>query len=140
MLPADKALAERLGARLREIRERAKLSQEAVAEKAGFSGKYLGEIEKGVRDVPLSTLRAVAESGLGVRIETLFERSIPRAGQETAPHARDVELTATLLATLPMKIRRPLLTLVEAVANEQNAPRVVRAAEPATPWKRPRRR
>lgn len=136
MLPADKALMERLGARLREIRERAKLSQEAVGERAGFSGKYIGEIEKGVRDVPLSTLRAVVEAGLGLRIDAFFGERPRRASAEKAPLARDVELTATMLATLPMKMRRPLLALVEAVRDDQP----VRAAEgPGPKWRRPRR-
>jgi len=138
MLPADKALMERLGARLREIRERAKLSQDAVGEKAGFSGKYIGEIEKGVRDVPLSTLRAVVESGLGVRLDSvLVERPYRRVDVEREPLARDVEITATLLATLPLRIRRPLLTLVEAVSSSAT----LRAAEPRVPkWRGTRRR
>jgi len=108
MLPADKALMERLGARIREIRERAKLSQEAVGEKAGFSGKYIGEIEKGVRDVPLSTLRAVIESGLDLRVDALFlDRPHRRIPVDRMPLARDVELTASMLAILPMKMRPP---------------------------------
>ena len=138
MLPADKALMERLGARLREIREHAKLSQEAVGERAGFSGKYIGEIEKGVRDVPMSTLRALVESGLGVRMEALF---VERPGRRVTTYkptlARDVEITASLLAILPMKMRRPLLALVEAVSDKEQA---TRAAERPAGWKGSRRR
>jgi transcriptional regulator with XRE-family HTH domain len=114
MLPADRILLERLGARLREIREAANLSQEAVGEKAGFGGKYIGEIEKGIRDVPLSTLRAVAENGLGIKIETLLAGRIRHVAADEQTHARDIEITAAILAELPMKIRRPLLALLKA--------------------------
>src|ERR1700733_3086122 len=126
MLPADKALMERLGARLREIREHAKLSQEAVGERAGFSGKYIEEIEKGVRDVPMSTLRALVESGLGVRMDVLFVERPGRIATYKPALARDIEITASLLAILPMKMRRPLLALVEAVSDKEHA---TRAAE-----------
>jgi transcriptional regulator with XRE-family HTH domain len=138
MLPADKALMERLGARLREIREHAKLSQDAVGERAGFSGKYIGEIEKGLRDVPLSTLRAVVESGLGLRIESVFlEHRRRRAAIHPEPLARDVELTASIVATLPMSMRRPLLALVEAASHAAQATRAAeRAAGPKWPGTR----
>lgn len=123
MLPADRILLERLGARLREIREAAKLSQEAVGEKAGFGGKYIGEIEKGIRDVPLSTLRAVAENGLGIKIETLLLGGrIRHVAADEQTHARDIEITAAILAELPMKIRRPLLALLKAFSEAPSQP------------------
>ena len=134
MLPADKALMERLGARLREIRELAKLSQESVGEKAGFSGKYIGEIEKGVRDVPISTLRAVVEAGLGMRLEAFFSEQARRKRAPEASLARDVEITASMLAGLPMKMRRPLLALVTAVNQREQA---TRAAERSAPQWQP---
>jgi transcriptional regulator with XRE-family HTH domain len=137
MLPADKALMERIGARLRELRERAHLTQDEVGERAGFGGKYVGEIERGIRDVPLSTLRAVAESGLGIRLETVFVEG-PRRRIAVEPLPRDVELTAAMIAKLPIGLRRPLLALVEAVGGDGYA---TRAAERAGPhWKRGRER
>jgi transcriptional regulator with XRE-family HTH domain len=123
MLPTDKALFERLGARLRELREAAKLTQEAVAEKAGFGGKYLGEVEKGIRDVPLSTLRAIVENGLGLQLDAVFDskskkkrRVSKRAAETKLP--RDVEITAELIAALPIAARRPLLALVKAMLDK----------------------
>jgi len=120
MLPADRVLLARLGARLRAIREAAKLSQEEVGERAGFGGKYIGEIEKGIRDLPVSTLRAVAESGLGIRLESLFAGRIRRIAADGQAHAQDVEITAAILAELPMKIRRPVLALLAAL--KKNGP------------------
>jgi len=113
MLPADRKLLERVGKRIRMLREKEGLSQEAVGERAGFGGKYIGEIEKGVRDVPLSTLRAVAESGLAVTVETLLsDRWEPVAA---GSYARDVELTAAMFSELPVRVRRALLGLVRAL-------------------------
>jgi transcriptional regulator with XRE-family HTH domain len=127
---------ERLGVRLREVRERAKLSQEAVGERAGFTGKYIGEIEKGVRDVPLSTLRAVVESGLGLELDTIFGERPHRRVAIDRVLARDVELTAELLSGLPLKMRRPLVALVEVMSNTDHA---ARAAERSGPkWRKPR--
>lgn len=118
MLPADRILLERLGGRLRELREAAGLSQEAVGERAGFGGKYIGEIEKGLRDVPISTLRAVIEHGLGLRVDAAFAGKGQRHVASEMTHPREVELTATLIAAVPIKLRRPLLALVRAIANE----------------------
>ncbi len=122
MLPADKALMERLGARLRQLREAAGLTQEAVAERAGFGGKYLGEIEKGLRDVPLSTLRAIAENGLGVHLDKVVgAKGVPSSTRNAPPRAqpRDVELTAELIGRLPLRQRRPLLALVKEMIEKR---------------------
>lgn len=117
MLPADKALMERLGARLRKIREDSDLTQDQVAERAGFGGKYLGEIEKGLRDVPLSTLRAIVENGLGLQLDAVFtgKGGTPRKATPSESQPRDVEITAAMIAGLPIGVRRPLLALVKAV-------------------------
>jgi transcriptional regulator with XRE-family HTH domain len=139
VLPADRALMERIGARLRDLRERADLTQDEVGERAGFGGKYVGEIEKGIRDVPLSTLRAVAEAGLGVRLETVFSdahrRKEPLA---SVPLPRDVEITASMISSLPMSARRPLLALVEVMVAQRPASRAAERTGPR--WKSARRR
>lgn len=116
MLPSDEVLLERLGARLRELREKAKLTQEAVADKAGFGAKYLGEVEKGIRDVPLSTLRAIVEDGLGYPLDAVFgPRTRPTKRRAGSKLPRDVEITAELIAALPLTSRRPLLALIRAM-------------------------
>lgn len=117
MLPADRALLERVGARVRELREANSLTQEQLGERAGFGAKYIGEIEKGLRDVPLSTLRAVVENGLGMELDAVFggKHRRLRNSRSKTPLPRDVELTAALVATLPLSVRRPLLALAKAV-------------------------
>lgn len=121
MLPADRQLFERIGQRIRELRENASLSQEQVGDRAGFGGKYIGEIEKGIRDVPLSTLRAVVENGLGVTLETIFSGRTRYI--ERAEHARDVELTAAALADMPLRVRRAVNALVKALDEPKHASR-----------------
>ena len=142
MLPADRALFEQIGARLAELRKQAKptLTQEVVAERAGYTAKYIGEIEHGKRDIPLSTLRAVVESGLGLSLDAVFaDKGRKVAPLERIPLPRDIELTANVLATLPMKIRRPLFTMLEAISQGQTA-LAAQAAESGGRWTKPRKR
>ena len=61
-----------IGRRIREMRTRAKLSQDKLSEKAGISSKYLGEVERGVTNVTVQVLDDVAKA-LGVSIGTLLE-------------------------------------------------------------------
>jgi transcriptional regulator with XRE-family HTH domain len=47
------------------MREARGLTQEEVAARAGFTAKYLSECERGLRDLPFTSLRAIVEDGLG---------------------------------------------------------------------------
>lgn len=64
--------AERFPMRLRQIRERSGLTQEALAKKAGVSRAYLSRLEMGRHDPPLSRLRKLAKA-LGVKVADLLE-------------------------------------------------------------------
>jgi transcriptional regulator with XRE-family HTH domain len=139
MLPADKLLCQRLGARLRELRETARLTQEQVGERAGFSGKYISEIEKGIRDVPISTLRAVVEHGLGLAIDAAFGGRAVRNDVTAGPaYAHDVQATAEALAGLPLGVRRPFAALAREIG--YLVPRTTGASRAAEPARRPTRR
>jgi len=50
------------GRRLRELRKARKLSQEQLGEIAELHPKFVGEIERGVSDVRLTTLRKIAKA------------------------------------------------------------------------------
>jgi transcriptional regulator with XRE-family HTH domain len=56
-----------VGQQIRVYRKQAGLSQEKLAEKAGLSYKYLGEVERGVVNVSLDTLMRIAKA-LKVRL------------------------------------------------------------------------
>jgi transcriptional regulator with XRE-family HTH domain len=49
----------RVGARLKHLRQARKLTQEQLAEAAGLSYKFVGEIERGVGNPTLTTLEAL---------------------------------------------------------------------------------
>ncbi len=65
------ALALRLGASVRDARNRKKLTQERLAEGASLSKNYIGNIERGEYDVSVSVLKRVAVA-LGCRATDLL--------------------------------------------------------------------
>lgn len=64
------------GARVRELRERAGLSQEALAERAGLHRTYLSSLERGQRNVGFDNIAALAVA-LEVPMSSLFEDQPP---------------------------------------------------------------
>ncbi len=115
MLPADKAILQRIGERLRDLRVERQMTQDRVAERAGFTAKYLSEIERGTRDLPVSTLRALVEQGLGVSFDAFFVPGTGRTRVERSSLPRDVEAISALASELPTQLRRRLASLVQAV-------------------------
>lgn len=69
-LMADPELI-RFGRRVRVLRERAGLSQEHFAHKAGIHRTYLGGVERGERNLGLKNVYRLA-AALGVRVAELF--------------------------------------------------------------------
>lgn len=66
--PRPKLLAERraFGARVRQARTAIDLSQEALALRAGLDRSYVGQVERGERNVMLDNIYRLARA-LGVR-------------------------------------------------------------------------
>ena len=60
-----------LGARLRELRRDARLSQEAAAERAHLSPKHLRRLERGQANATMASLLACARA-YGVTLADLF--------------------------------------------------------------------
>ena len=86
--------ANRLLARIKQLREAKGLTQEAFAEKAGLAYKYYQHVEAGRRrDIRLSTLIKLAD-GLGLELSELVDFTAPvavaeaptKVGHQTAPH------------------------------------------------------
>jgi len=66
-----KAIGEKFGQRIRELREAKHLSQEDLAFRAGVHRTYLGGIERGERNPSLRNIAALAKA-LGVKLPDLF--------------------------------------------------------------------
>lgn len=60
------------GQRVRLLREKAKLSQEGLAELCGLHRNYVGGIERGERNVSLLNIVQLSR-GLGVKVSYLLE-------------------------------------------------------------------
>lgn len=67
----------RFGARIREIRTEAGLTQEELAHRAGLHWTYIGQIERGERNLSLKNVLKLAR-GLGVPEAELFGPPPPR--------------------------------------------------------------
>ena len=61
----------RFGARVREEREQAGLSQENLATRARLNRTYLGSVERGERNISLINIHKLAEA-LAVSVKDLF--------------------------------------------------------------------
>lgn len=60
-----------LGLRIRQLRKKKRLSQEALAERAKIHYKFLGGIERGQANPTIHVLESIARA-LGVRLPDLF--------------------------------------------------------------------
>jgi len=80
----------RVGARLKQLRHARRLTQEQLAERAGLSYKFLGELERGRGNPTLTTLAAVSEA-LGVRLVDLLalDTDRPRLTPRQASQVRE---------------------------------------------------
>lgn len=63
-------IQKRLGANIRALRLKEKLSQDIFAEKSGLHRAHVGEIERGESNVTIQTLKIIADT-LGVKIADL---------------------------------------------------------------------
>jgi len=79
-----------VGARLRQLRQARRLTQEQLAERAGLSDKFIGEVERGRGNPTLTTLSALSEA-LGVGLIDLLglEGERPRLTARQVSQVRD---------------------------------------------------
>lgn len=61
----------RFGARVRQLREAVGLSQEESAHQSGLDRSYVGQVERGERNISLFNIYKIA-NGIGVRPNDLF--------------------------------------------------------------------
>ena len=66
------ALSTEIGRRLRNYRQRIGLTQEELAERAGVHCTYIGQVERGEKNLTISSLEKISRS-LQISISDLFE-------------------------------------------------------------------
>jgi transcriptional regulator with XRE-family HTH domain len=69
----DDNIIQRIGLNITIIRERQGLSQEKLAELAGLHRAYIGQIERGEKNIGLRNLEKIAK-GLNVTVQTLLDK------------------------------------------------------------------
>jgi transcriptional regulator with XRE-family HTH domain len=67
-------LRKAFGKRVRELRQIAEITQEELALKSGLDRSYVGQVERGERNISLGNIHKIA-AGLGVNPSALFEAS-----------------------------------------------------------------
>lgn len=105
-----------VGQQVRGAREAADLTQENLGKRSSISGKYVSEIERGTRDLPLSTLQSIVEGGLGMKLDIEFR---PKNGSkpriQLPPLPSNVEEIARAIASLKGDQRQQVLSLVRGI-------------------------
>lgn len=101
-----------LGDRIRTARTKEGLTQAEVGARAGIVGKYVSEIERGTRDIPLSTLVAILERGLGYDLDLVL-RARRHGSRVSVPSA--IEEVAALIADLPDNQQQKVLAIVRGI-------------------------
>jgi transcriptional regulator with XRE-family HTH domain len=114
-------IATLLGRRLRALRKLRGLTQERLGERARLSGKFVGEIERGVGNPSLEVLARLA-AALDVDLGELvrFEETTPRGAPANAARGfAAAERVAEYLAGRPAaQVERALRILEAALGSE----------------------
>ena len=109
----------RVGQRLRDLREAKGQTQEQIAERAGYTGKYVSEIERGLRDPPLTTLERLAVRGFGCQLHELVAtapaKPNPVEDYRRGGVPRDLRAIVNDLAGLPPHVQRRVIALVRGL-------------------------
>lgn len=100
-----------VGEQIRSKRIDLDLTQRQLGERAGIVDKYVSEIERGTRDVPVSTLQAVVEKGLDLQLDIVFRRR-DDSGRTVMPRIEDVWRD---LATLTIEVQTRIVGIVRDI-------------------------
>lgn len=99
-----------VGEQVRMRRLALKLTQHELGKRAGMVDRYVSAIERGTRDVPLSTLYRLVEHGLDRRLDVVF---LPRSDNEHS--GARVEEAWRRVTTLPSEVQARVADLVFAI-------------------------
>ena len=80
-----------VGLRVRNLRQSAGISQEAFADKVGYSRSYMSQIERGVANITIDAAQVLADA-FGIKVSKLFEfdsKSVKPKKLIKVPFAKD---------------------------------------------------
>lgn len=142
MVDDSSRLLASLGRRLKDLRIQRRLTQQQLGERCRLTGKYVSEVERGLRNVSFGTLHRIAHSGLGTTLSMLMFRvdepepdrlgtvSPPlgksparrragcaggppwHAGEDPSPYSEELEVS---LAGYPGDIRAGLMDILQQI-------------------------
>lgn len=101
-------VAAKLGERVRRLRKAKGLSQERLAELAGLHTNYVGQVERGEKNLTLDTLQKIV-SGLDITLEELFRYVDPMKKKDA------IGLIVELLAERPIQDQQMALKVLKTV-------------------------
>jgi transcriptional regulator with XRE-family HTH domain len=105
------AFRARFGARLRQLRKAAGLTQEQLAHRAGMDYKYLGGVERGERNITIDNIERIVRA-LGVEPYEPFLFAL----KDTRPTERlDEEAILNLIRRADASIRPVLISLTQSI-------------------------
>lgn len=102
-------IAKTVGKRLRSYRTAQGLSQEKLAERAGLHPTYIGQVERGEKNLTIESLEKVTKA-LDVRISDIFEKIEER--NDTANYAL---MAYELLSRKNPRDREHLYTILDEI-------------------------
>jgi transcriptional regulator with XRE-family HTH domain len=98
-----------VGERLRIYRNRAGMSQEELAERAGIHPTYVGQLERGEKNATLGTVEKIARA-LDLPFEILFESIVQ--GHTDNPVAREC---CDLITMQPEADQKAILDMIKSL-------------------------
>ena len=98
-----------VGQRLRNFRNQQQLSQEKLAELAGVHPTYIGQIERGEKNITIESLEKIT-AALQIPLCKVFEKLAPVAREDNYPLA-----AYDLFAAQDSKEQKRLLHLLEEI-------------------------
>jgi transcriptional regulator with XRE-family HTH domain len=114
-----------LGRRTLALRTLRNLTQEELGERAGVSGKFVGQIERGTGNPSLKTMAALAQA-LGIELWELvrFEESRPEGSPRNAARAlAAAERVSSYFLRRPAADVERALRILDAALGEDGDPR-----------------
>lgn len=109
-------LRNRLGARIRELRDARGLTQEIVADRIEVTPKYVSQLECGQRSPSWETLVAIAHHGFEIRLAAL----VFGIDEDVGAEIKDLN---DMLAGRPKETRRDLLQAMELMLRAGGGPK-----------------